>query len=154
MSARAIMLCRFNAEFGKLVQQKHTDADRLTDLNTRADELVRELVNIHMVLNPVAAASDPAPSTGPDAAAVESDAAAGQANAGSTSSETAASARAAAGTCGSGPNGAQGGAAAAAEQLLADLAAGQLLPYWSPEEDLESQLLKVQPGEVKVRSGL
>lgn len=39
---------------------------------------------------------------------------------------------------------------ASAAQLAADLGAGRLVPYWSPEESLEEVLLKIQPGEVKV----
>jgi hypothetical protein len=37
-----------------------------------------------------------------------------------------------------------------AAQLTAQLAAGRLVPYWGPEENLEEMLLKIQPGEIKV----
>jgi hypothetical protein len=129
---------RFNKEFDSLVKQKHTDADRLTDLNIRVDELIRELVKIHLVLNPAAAAA---------AAAVDgTDAAA--AGRGSTGGDAAA----VAGSCAStARDGGAGQEVLSAVQLSADLATCRLVPTWSPEENLEDMLLKLQPGEIKVR---
>lgn len=140
---------RFNKEFEDLVKQKHTDADCLTDLNTRVDELIRELVKIHLVLNPAAAAA------GADGAAAGADPVAAPAVAGGCSSM----AGAAAGGVVSGASTAREGAPGTAEgrgdvasvaQLAVDLGAGRLVPYWSTEESLEEMLLKIQPGEVKV----
>jgi hypothetical protein len=134
---------RFNKEFEDLVKQKHTDADRLSDLNTRVDELIRELVKIHLVLNPAAAAAaeatDDIPAAGgadpPAAGGRSSMAGAGGGSGASTAREGAADGR---------------GDVASAAQLAADLGAGRMVPYWSPEETLEEVLLKIQPGEVKV----
>jgi hypothetical protein len=129
---------RFNKEFDSLVKQKHTDADRLTDLNTRVDELIRELVKIHLVLNPAAAAAAAAAADGTDAAA---------AGRGSTGGDAAAVAGSGASTA---RDGGAGQEALSAVQLSADLATGRLVPTWSPEENLEDILLKLQPGEIKV----
>ena len=143
-ACRCAVPCRFNEEFASLVKQKHTDADRLADLNTRMDELIRELVKVHSVLNPAASAA---------AAGAASDADAGDPGA-VTSAPAAGSAAAGAGQAGSGASTAREGAGAlellSAAQLSADLAAGRLVPHWSPEESLEDMLLKLQPGEVKV----
>jgi hypothetical protein len=131
------LVCRFNKDFDALVKQKHTDADRLSDLNTRVDELIRELVKIHLVLNPAAVADTAADA---DAAAPPEgrSSTAGAADGASAGLETGAAA-------------ADGrGDVVSAVQLSAELAAGRLVPYWGPEENLEDMLLKVQPGEVKV----
>lgn len=129
---------RFNKEFDSLVKQKHTDADRLTDLNTRVDELIRELVKIHLVLNPAAAAAAAA-ADGTDAAA---------AGRGSIGGDAAAVAGSGASTA---RDGGAGQEVLSAVQLSADLATGRLVPTWSLEENLEDMLLKLQPGEIKVR---
>jgi hypothetical protein len=151
-----LLLCRFNEEFNLLVKQKHKDADRLADLASRMDELIKELVKIHMMLAP-------APATQPSSAAVTDQAdKASHSSAGLTPSnmlsggqsssaaaEGSTSAAAVAAYAGS-----AGGAGSEAEmsgsELAAQLGAGRLVAHWSPLEDLEEQLLAVKPGEVKV----
>lgn len=136
---------RFNQDFDALVKQKHTDADRLADLNTRVDELIRELVKIHLVLNPAAVPdTDDAASTPPAAM----DAAAGPSTTASRGSSGTTTAR-------DGPSGPGGSSGAqhnvlSGAQLSADLAAGRLVPFWSPDENMEDLLLNIQPGEIKV----
>lgn len=140
-----VTCCRFNKGFDELVKQKHTDADRLSDLNTRVDELIRELVKIHLVLNPTVAAP-----------AAANDAVAGADSAGRSSM-----AGVSAGSVGDGSAARESGNGGAAEgsadvqsamQLTAELGHGRLVPFWSPEENLEDMLLKIQPGEIKVRT--
>lgn len=128
-------------DFASLVKQKHADADRLTDLNTRIDELIRELVKIHLVLNPAAADADTDYTTGqaaPTAAAMSP----GSGAAGDEGAGVIAAAR---------PDAGGQHDVLTAMQLSAELGAGRLVPFWSAEEDMENLLLSIQPGEVKVR---
>jgi len=141
-----VCMHRFNQDFDALVKQKHADADRLADLNTRVDELIRELVKIHLVLNPAAAVpdTDDAASTPP---AATDDAAAPSTTASGGSSGTTTARDGPSGPVG--PSGPQHDVPSAA-QLSADLAAGRLVPFWSPDENMEDLLLNIQPGEIKV----
>eukprot|EP00775_Hariotina_reticulata_P010178 gene10178-10338_t len=119
---------KFNEDFDKLVKQKHADADRLADLAARMDELIRELVKIHMVLHlpGLGAAQD----SGASAAATPT-----------FQRKAAGSTVTAAGDAGDG-----GGSA---EQLAAELSAERLTAHWSPAEDLEEMLFQVKPEEIK-----
>lgn len=109
------------------MKQKHTDANRLVDLGTRMDELVRELVKIHLMLNPAAAAAEPAGQAGP-----QGEPASG-ANARTADSAT---------------EGVVSGS-----QLSSELAVGRLVPHWSPQEDMQDVLLTIKPQDVKVGLG-
>lgn len=126
------------------MKQKHSDANRLADLNTRVDELIRELVKIHLVLNPAAAAA------ATDGVVVDGgggelgdDAAASGGGSGASSARLHQN---------SGSSSAGQPDSMSASQLSAELVSGRLVPHWSPEENLEEQLLHIQPGEVKVRA--
>jgi hypothetical protein len=143
------------------VKQKHVEADRMADLSTRVDELIRELVKIHLVLNPAAAtlASAPAPGTPEDAAAASTGGSSDRNDlAGSRGSNAGACAGGVSGgsTVREGAGGDGGGRqqpeVLSSGQLAAELAAGWLAPHWSPEEDLENMLLTIQPGDIKVGS--
>jgi hypothetical protein len=151
-----LLLCRFNEEFNLLVKQKHKDADRLADLASRMDELIKELVKIHMMLAP-------APAPQPSSATVTDQASANQTpgatggnilSGGLSSAEAEGSSGAASTGAGGGVSSSAGGPGSEAEmsgsELAAQLGAGRLAAHWSPLEDLEEQLLAVKPGEVKV----
>jgi hypothetical protein len=120
-------VCRFNREFEALSKQKHADAERLMDLGSSADELIRGLVMTHLLLNPGGACAGltPADDSRASAADVGGEAAVA-APAGDGSSNTASTA-----------------------QLSADLGAGRLVPHWSPDEDLAGDLLTIKPHEVQ-----
>jgi hypothetical protein len=139
------------------VKQKHAEADRLADLSTRVDELIRELVKIHQVLNPAAVALANAPAPGsPDDPSSGSEPSSGGDTAGARGSSTGAgggvgigSSTAREGSGGEGGSGQQPEVLSAG-QLAAELASSWLAPHWSPEEDLENMLLTIQPGDIKV----
>ncbi len=59
-------ILRFNAEFNALAKRKHADADRVADLNTRLDDLGRELAKL--ALTGATAAATAAGATAADGA--------------------------------------------------------------------------------------
>jgi hypothetical protein len=140
-----LLLCRFNEEFNQLVKQKHKDADRLADLASRMDELIKELVKIHMMLAP-APAAQPSSATVTDQASAGGNMLAG----GLSSAEAEGSSGAASGGVGGSAGGPGSEAEMSGSELSAQLGAGRLVAHWSPLEELEEQLLAVKPGEVKV----
>lgn len=146
---------RFNKEFDQLKSQKHRDSDRLTDLASRMDELIRELVQIHILLNPAATSSHTTSGSAaahPEQSAMMSAQASvvgitvdsvRSSTAGPPSPTARVSTMAAAGVTGV-------GGLVTAEQLAAELSVGRLVAHWSPLEDMEDMLFNIKPGEVKV----
>jgi hypothetical protein len=148
-----LLSCRFNEDFNQLVKQKHKDADRLTDLASRMDELIKELVKIHMMLAPAPAAQpssasavtdQPSSSLSPSAASQGVELPGGESSNNGTAGCVAANNSS--GSAGGGSEAEMSGS-----ELAAQLGAGRLVAHWSPLEELEEQLLGVKPGEVKVR---
>jgi hypothetical protein len=139
---------RFNDEFNQLVRQKHKDADRLADLASRMDELIKELVKIQLMLAPPAPAPQPSSAT-----AVTDQASTSLTTDGLTLSPGTEGSMSTASAVANGSSGGAGGSEAelSGSELAAQLGAGRLVAHWSPLEDLEEQLLRVKPGEVKVR---
>jgi hypothetical protein len=52
--------CRFNADFDQLVKRKAGDADKLSDLNTRIDEIQKELAKMGALVSAAAGPTGPA----------------------------------------------------------------------------------------------